>query len=152
MARPDDAYSAEAVMVLFGDTPAAMARRTGIPAERLEEHFSDGCVLSAAEAATIRRVYRSLGVFTWSGPGVEAVVQFTWVMVIRGALRRHERWPEPWSGDTWRDRLLGRLWRWSLRMRGLDHRIGRDLPETVAAYAEIGIGPNGVRLDARHDD
>lgn len=124
-------------MGLFGDTPETVALRTGIDLERLEGQFEIGEVLTPDEVGLFRRVYGRLGVFIVSFPGFVAIFQLTWVLELWAELRRHERWPEPWPEDTWCDRVTGRLWRWSLRRRGLGYRIGREHPASTAFRAEV---------------
>ncbi len=152
MARRDPASEIEAAMTLLGDTPETVALRTGIDPERLQGHFETGGVLTPAEIAAFRRAYARLGVFMVALPGCAAVIQLTWVLELWAELRRHERWPEPWPEDTWRDRVTGRLWRWSLRRRGLGRRIGREHPTSTAFRAEVEEEANLVRAEALRAD
>lgn len=153
MSKPlPHAENVEAILTLCGDKPSTASMRTGIAEDRLAAHFITGDLLTTGEVQTVRRAYGRLGLASVSLPGFNAVLQFTFVMELQACLHRHERWPEPWPDDTCCDRIIGRVWRWWLRRRGLGHRIGRADPATVAAYAALGVGTDGERLGMKGDD
>lgn len=145
--------SAEAARALSGQTRASVAGAIGTTATRLKaEHDEFGGVLTMVEVEALRRHHRRQGIYMIDTPVVIGAVQFPPLDDLRMALARHERWPEPWPGDTWRERLTGLLWRWSLRLRGLGFRIGRDHPASTAFRVVLEAEANRVRAEVLRAD
>lgn len=142
--------SAEAARALSGQTRATVAGAIGTTATRLKaEHDEFGGVLTMAEIKALRRHHRRHGIYMIDTPVVIGAVQFPPLDDLRMALARHERWPEPWPGDTWHERLTGLMWRWLLRLRGLGYRIGRPRPEALAFFKAVREAEaNRVRREA----
>jgi hypothetical protein len=115
--------SAEAARALSGDSLSTVAQAIGTTATRLKaEHDQFGGVLTEAEVRALRRHYWARGIFTIDLPWVVGALTFPPLSELRTILRMAELWPDT-TNDGWRFRLIARLWRSWLRLRGLGHRI-----------------------------